>query len=355
MKKYLSRITLIMALNCLLLISCSSSNSDEPVVESQAPKDLKVTAAIVGANAQNPSGDGSGVVNFKLSATNATSYKIVLGNGETMEVTDGSFSYTYKTSGTNTYVLYVSAYNAGKFVSTSLSITVSVESKLIWADEFNTDGAPDPTKWTFQIWDPGHVNNELQSYTNRPENTIVQGGFLKIKAIREQYGKGEFTSGRLESNGKFDFTYGKVVIRAKLPTGVGTWPAVWMLGSNIGSVGWPACGEIDILESVGKEMNVNHSSLHSPGRSGATPDTGTINVPNDNTEFHIYTADWRAGYIKFYVDDKLYYTFINSDKFPFNKNFYLIVNFAMGGVWGGPVDPNFTSSTLEVDYIRVYN
>jgi PBP1b-binding outer membrane lipoprotein LpoB len=355
MKKYLSRINLVIVLNCFLFISCSGSNSDETKAENQTPSNLSVTATVVGTNAQNPNGDGSGVVDFKLSATNATSYKIVLGNGEIKEVTNGNFSYTYTTSGTNTYVLYVSAYNAGKFISTSLSITVLVESKLIWFDEFNTNGAPDATKWTFQIWDPGYVNNELQSYTNRPENTIVQDGVLKIKAIREKYGKGDFTSGRLESNGKFDFTYGKIVIRAKLPTGVGTWPAVWMLGSNIGSVGWPACGEVDILESVGKELNVNHSSLHSPGRSGNTPDTGTINVPNDNTEFHIYTADWRSSYIKFYVDDKLYYTFANNPTFPFNKNFYLIVNLAMGGVWGGPVDPNFTSSTFEVDYIRVYN
>jgi beta-glucanase (GH16 family) len=354
MKKYFSKINLIIVLNCFLFISCSGSNSEESDVD-QKPANLKVIARIVGATDQSPNGDGSGMVNFNLTATNATSYKIVLGNGKIKETTNGSFTYTYTASGTNTYTLYVSAYNAGKFVSTSLSITVLVEPKLIWSDEFNTDGAPDPSKWTFQIWDPGRVNNELQSYTNRSENTIVQGGILKIKAIREKYGKGDFTSGRLESNGKFDFTYGKVVIRAKVPTGVGTWPAVWMLGSNIGSVGWPACGEIDILESVGKELNVNHSSLHSPGRSGATPDTGTIKVPNDNTEFHVYTADWTASYIKFYVDDKLFYTFVNSDKFPFNKNFYLIVNLAMGGIWGGPVDAGFTSSTLEVDYIRVYN
>jgi beta-glucanase (GH16 family) len=339
----------------LMLLSCSDSNSDGEDVSKQKPTDLSVTATIVGADAQNPNGDGSGVVNFKLSATNATSYKIALGNGETKEVTNGTFSYTYTASGTSTYVLYVSAYNAGQFVSTSLSITVFVGSKLIWSDEFNTDGAPDATKWTFQIWDPGYVNNELQSYTNRSENTIVEGGVLKIKAIREKYGKGDFTSGRLESNGKFDFTYGTIIIRAKVPTGVGTWPAVWMLGSNIGSVGWPKCGEIDILESVGKNLDQNHSSLHSEGRSGATPDTGIIKVPNSNTEFHIYKADWRASSIKFYVDDKLYYTFANNSTFPFNKNFYLIVNFAMGGVWGGPVDPSFTSSVFEVDYIRVYN
>jgi beta-glucanase (GH16 family) len=355
MKKYLSRINFIIILNSFVFFSCSSSNSNEPEIENNTPTNLKVTTTIVGASAQNPYGDGSGTVNFTVSATNATSYKITLGNGEMKEVTNGIFSYTYTTSGTNTYVLYVSAYNAGKFVSTSRSITVLVESKLIWADEFNTNGAPDATKWNFQIWNPGYVNNELQSYTNRPENIIVEDGVLKIKAIREKYGNGDFTSGRIESNGKFDFTYGKIEIRAKVPKGVGTWPAVWMLGSNIGSVGWPKCGEIDILESVGKNIDQNHSSLHSEGRSGATPDTGVIKVPNSTTEFHIYKADWTATSIIFSVDDKVFYTFANSDKFPFNKNFYLIINLAMGGIWGGPVDPNFTSSTLEVDYIRVYN
>jgi beta-glucanase (GH16 family) len=355
MKKYLSRINLIIVLSCILFISCSGSSSEESEVVSQIPTNLIVTPVIVGATAQNPNGDGSGVVNFTLSATNATSYKITLGNGETKELTSGSFSYTYTTSGSNTYVLYVSAYNADKFVSTSISITVLVEPKLIWSDEFNTDGAPDSSKWNFQIWDPGYVNNELQSYTNRSENTVVQGGVLKIKAIREKYGKGDFTSGRIESNGKFSFKYGRVVIRAKLPVGGGTWPAVWMLGDNIASVGWPACGEIDILEEVGNNLNVNHSSLHSPGRSGNTPDTGTTKVPNGDTEFHIYTADWKADSIKFYVDDKLYYTFVNNATFPFNQKFYLIINFAMGGIFGGNVDPNFSTSTFEVDYIRVYN
>ena len=340
--------------NFFVLFSCSGNNSEGDVAVT-APSNLAISATVVGANAQNPNGNGTGTVNFSLTATNATSYKILLGNGETKELTSGDFTYTYTTSGTKTYVIYVSAYNSGQFVSSTLSITVFVGSSLVWSDEFNTDGPPDASKWTFQIWDPGNVNNELQSYTDRSENTIVEGGVLKIKAIREKYGKGDFTSGRLESNGKFDFTYGRIVIRAKVPTGVGTWPAVWMLGSNVASVGWPKCGEIDILESVGKNLDQNHSSLHSEGRSGATPDTGIIKVPNSNTEFHIYTAEWTATSIKFYVDDILYYTFGNSDKFPFNKNFYLIVNLAMGGVWGGPVDPSFTSSTFEIDYIRVYN
>jgi beta-glucanase (GH16 family) len=352
MKKNCFNIGSYVAILFFMLFACSSTNSDEVA---KKPSNLEVTATIAGKNAQNPDGDGSGLVNFVVTANNATSYKIILGNGETKDVIDGKLTYAYTATGLNTYVLYASAYNEGEFVTTKMTLTIFVQPKLVWYDEFNTDGAPDGTKWSFQIWDPGYVNNELQSYTNRSQNTIVENGVLKIKAIREKYGKGDFTSGRLESSGKFSFKYGKVEIRAKYPTGIGTWPAVWMLGDNIGTVGWPACGEIDILEGVGKELNVNHSSLHSPGRSGNTPDTGIISVPNSNTEFHIYTAEWTKDLIKFSVDDKLFYTFSNSAAFPFNQKFYLIVNLAMGGVWGGPVDANFTSSTLEVDYIRVYN
>jgi beta-glucanase (GH16 family) len=349
------KILVLPTLLLFALISCSSGDSGGGNTPVNPQINVVINTEIVGATTQMPNGDGDGLVKFNITPTNGVSYKIVFGDGETLENNTGVFTHIYSSSGTKTYNLEVTVFNGLKYFNATKSINVFVATKEIWGDEFNIDGAPDINKWTFQIWDPGHVNNELQSYTNRSENVIVEGGVLKIKAIREKYGKGDFTSGRLESNGKFDFTYGKIVIRAKLPTGVGTWPAVWMLGSNIGSVGWPACGEVDILESVGKELNINHSSLHSPGRSGNTPDTGTINVPNDNTEFHIYTADWRSDYIKFSVDDKLYYTFSNNSNFPFNKNFYLIVNLAMGGVWGGPVDPNFTSSALEVDYIRVYN
>ena len=350
-KKILVLPTLVL---CALL-SCSSGDGGDGNTPVETPTTVTINTEIVGTTTQMPNGNGTGLVKFNITPTNGISYKVVFGDGETAETTTGTIEHTYKSSGTKTYNIDVTVFNGIKYFSSTKSIVVFVATTQIWSDEFNIDGAPDNNKWTLQLWAPGRVNNELQSYTNRPENVIIEGGILKIKAIREKYGSGDFTSARLESNGKFDFTYGKIVIRAKVPTGVGTWPAVWMLGSNIGSVGWPACGEIDILESVGKNPNQNHSSLHSPGRSGNTPDTSTIKVPNDNTEFHIYTADWRADYIKFSVDDVVYYTFVNSDKFPFNKNFYLIVNLAMGGVWGGPVDPNFTSSTLEVDYIRVYN
>ena len=349
-----AKIGFVLGLFLLVFLSCSGSGSgsEEPLIPT--PSNLSVTATIVGADAQNPAGDGSGKVNFKINATNATSYKLLI-EGKVIDVTTTDYAYVFKTVGTNSYTILASTYNGAQYINTSISVTVKVESKLVWSDEFNVNGAPDPSKWNTQVWDPGHVNNELQSYTNRSKNLIVENGVLKVMAYREDYGKGKFTSGRIESNGKFEFTYGTIVIRAKVPVGVGTWPAVWMLGANIGTVGWPACGEIDILESVGKNLDQNHSSLHSPGRSGATPDTGIIKVPNSSTEFHIYKANWSASEIKFYVDDVLFYTFQNSDKFPFNKNFYLIVNLAMGGVWGGDVDPNFTSSTFEIDYIRVYN
>ncbi|WP_233589455.1 glycoside hydrolase family 16 protein [Flavobacterium bomense] len=338
-----------------VLISCSSGDSGGGKTPDNPKINVAINTEIVGTTVQMLNGDGNGLVKFNITPSSGVSYKIVFGDGEIAETTTGTITHTYKSSGTKTYTIDVTVFNGLKYFTATKSIVVFVATIQVWGDEFNIDGAPDSNKWALQLWDPGRVNNELQSYTNRPENVIIEGGVLKIKAIREKYGKGDFTSARLESNGKFDFTYGKIVIRAKVPTGVGTWPAVWMLGSNIGSVGWPAWGERDILDSVGKNPNQNHSSLHSPGRSGNTPDTSTIKVPNDNTEFHIYTADWRADYIKFSVDDVVYYTFVNSDKFPFNKNFYLIVNLAMGGVWGGPVDPNFTSSTLQVDYIRVYN
>jgi beta-glucanase (GH16 family) len=334
-----------------ILFSCSSSNGNGTL----APTNLTVSAEIVGTNTTNPNGNGSGTVNFTISATNATSYKILLGNGETRDLTNGNLTYTYTTAGTNTFVVYVSAYNSGNFISTSTSITVFVAPTLVWSDEFNVDGAPDSSKWGYDLGAGGWGNNEAEYYTNRPENVIVQNGILKINAIKENYSGSSYTSARILTKDKFSFKYGKVEIRAKLPVGGGTWPAFWMLGANINSVGWPACGEVDILEEVGNQLNVNHSSLHSPGRSGSTPDTATITVPNSTTQFHIYSADWSASTIKFYVDNQLFYTFLNSNSFPFNQNFFLIINFAMGGNFGGVIDPNFTSSTFEVDYVRVYN
>lgn len=338
-----------------LLLSCSSIDRNGGEGAVTKPSNLLISAAIVGANAQNPNGNGSGTVNFSISATNATSYKILLGNGETKELTNGNFTYTYTTLDTNTYVIYVSAYNSGQFVSSTLSLTVFVGSSLVWSDEFNVDGAPDSAKWGYDLGAGGWGNNESQYYTNRPENVIVQDGLLKIKTLKESFSGSNYTSARILTKDKFYFKYGRVEIKAKLPAGDGTWPALWMLGSNISTAGWPACGEVDIMEHIGNSKNRVHGSLHSPGRSGNTPDTSTVMVPNASTEFHVYAIDWSATSIKFYVDSQLFYTFTNLASFPFNQDFFLIINCAMGGNFGGTINPGFTSSTFEIDYVRVYN
>jgi len=229
---------------------------------------------------------------------------------------------------------------------------------LVWQDEFNIQGAPNPANWSYNIGrgDNGWGNSEAQYYTNRPENVKVEGGMLKITAKKENYEGAAYTSARLVSENKVAFTYGKIEFRAKLPAGGGTWPAVWMLGANYLTNPWPACGEIDMMEHKGNEPNVIHGTLHYPGRSGGNPNTGTTTITNASSEFHIYTVIWSPTKINFYVDDQTtpYHSVDNSNALPFNHNFFLIMNCAMGGTFGGNIDPAFTQATMEVDYIRVY-
>ena len=315
---------------------------------------MVINSEIVGKSASFPDGDGSGAVNFTVSATNATSYKILIGS-ETLTTTTGKVSYNFSTPGTNTYTVYVSAYRGDKFISANTTVTVYKAPTQLWSDEFNTDGLPNPNNWGYDTGNNnGWGNNELEYYTNRQENAYVSNGTLKIVLKKEAYQGFNYTSARLLSKGKFSFKYGKVDIRAKLPSGGGTWPALWMLGNNIDSVGWPACGEIDIMEHVGNQLNKIYGTVHHPNHSGGNADGATVNIPNVTTEFHIYSLDWSPTQIKFYVDNQLFYTFANNSSLPFNQNFFFIMNIAMGGNFGGAVDPNFSSSTMEVDYVRVY-
>lgn len=342
----------------LTLVSCSSdsgSGGNAGNGASTTPSNLVVSASVVGTNTQNPNGDGSGIVNFTISATNATSYKISLGDGNTIDATTGVNTYTYTAGGTNTYVVYVSAYNGANFVSTSVSVTLYVAPKSIWSDEFNAPGAPDASKWGYDLGAGGWGNNESQYYTNRADNVIVQGGVLKIIAKKENYLGSSYTSARLLTKGKFSFKYGRVDIRAKLPGGGGVWPALWMLGDNISTVGWPACGEIDIMEYAGNRVNKITAALHYPGNSGGNPFTGNTTISNAETEFHVYSVDWRESHVKIYVDDQLFLSFANNDNVPFNQKFFLIFNCAMGGSYGGAIDPAFSQSVMEIDYVRVYN
>ncbi|MBU0697322.1 MAG: glycoside hydrolase family 16 protein [Bacteroidetes bacterium] len=226
---------------------------------------------------------------------------------------------------------------------------------LVWADEFNVDGAPDPNKWGYDLGNGnGWGNAELEYYTNRPENVIVKNGTLRINAIKENYNGSAYTSARMLSQNKYAFTYGKVEVKAKLPVGIGTWPAIWMLGGDIKSVGWPNCGEIDIMEHLGRDINNIYATLHYPGHSGGNANGATKMIQNATTEFHVYSLEWSPSIIKMFVDDQLVHSVSNSSNIPFNHDFFFIMNLAMGGNFGGPVDPAVTNATMEVDYIRVY-
>lgn len=235
---------------------------------------------------------------------------------------------------------------------------------LMWADEFNTDGAPDATKWNMEPGNNnGWGNNELQFY--QASNATVSEGTLKITAKKETVNSGgntyQYTSARMNTHNKFDFKYGRVVMRAKLPTGGGTWPALWMLGSNYQTNAWPACGEIDIMEHVGNQQDIIHSTLHYPGHSGGNADSSSKPVAGVSENFKIYELIWSDSVMKFYVRDTetsdpiLIKQFTNSPAHPYyNANFFLIFNVAMGGNFGGNIDPAFTQSAMEVDYVRVY-
>jgi len=340
--KTMSLLTII-TMSFLSLFSCKKDENNSS--NNVAPINLTVNATV--------STDSSGNVAFLASATNATSYDYDYGDGTFATVASGVSNYKYSTSGI--YSVNVIAKNAsGLPTSKSIQVTVKVVTSVFWSEEFNTDGAPDPSKWGNNLGGGGWGNNELQYYTARPENAIVQGGVLKIKLIKESYNGSNYTSARLISKNKFAFKYGKVDIMAKLPAGGGTWPALWMLGSDIDVNTWPACGEIDIMEHKGNELNKIYGTLHYPGRFGGNGNGGTTTIANATTQFHKYSLDWSATAIKIYVDDVLFHTVANSNAIPFNHDFFFILNVAMGGDFGGAVDPNVAGATMEVVYIRVY-
>jgi beta-glucanase (GH16 family) len=339
--KTMSFIT-VLTMSLLSLFSCSK---DEKATNNVAPTNLEVVAT--------PKIDSSGNVDFVATATNATSYDFDYGDGTFATVVSGKIAYKYSASGN--YIINVIAKSAsGQTISKSITVPVKVVSSLVWREEFNVDGSPDPSKWGYDLGAGGWGNQELQYYTSRPENSIVQGGLLKIKLLKESYNGSNYTSARLLSKSKFAFKYGKVEISAKMPAGAGTWPALWMLGSDISTAGWPACGEIDIMEHKGNELNKIYGTLHYPGRFGGNADGSTKTIANATTAFHKYSLDWSATAIKIYVDDILLHTVANSNAIPFNHDFFFILNVAMGGTFGGTVDPNFSGATMEVDYIRVY-
>jgi hypothetical protein len=330
--------------------TASSCKKDDNNPAATAPVNLAVNAIV--------STDGTGKVAFTATATNAVTYDYEFGNGDIATVISGATEYRYTLAGTNTYTVKVTAKSsAGLTAVKTISVTVTVVAGnpvLIWSDEFDTDGLPNPAKWGYDIGAGGWGNNEQEYYTSRAENAVVINGVLKITAIKENYMGSSYTSARLLTKDKFAFKYGKVEVRAKLPAGGGTWPAIWMLGSDIGTTGWPGCGEIDIMEHLGNNLNTIYGTLHYPGRSGGNANGATKVISNATTEFHIYKLEWSLAAVNIYVDDQLVHSVTNSSSIPFNHDFFMILNVAMGGGFGGAIDPAFTSASMEVDYVRVY-
>ena len=355
----------------MFLLSCSGGGNDSELIEQPQeiiPKNLSLTITISGSNTTNPNGDGSGNITVTATAIDAVSYGFKVGSEAEIKSANGEFNYTCITEGLNEYVITAFAYSStGKSISSFKKVGVFVAERgpqLIWSDEFNTDGAPDISKWSYDIGNGcpdlcGWGNGEKQYYTNRTDNVKVENGVLKIIAKKENHEGAEYTSAKLLTKGKFDFTYGRVDVRAKLPSGSGTWPAIWMLGANIDTVEWPLSGEIDIMEHWGHNPSVISSATHTLSCSGGCPDTkvGETTITDYATEFHIYSLEWTEHALNFIIDGDLKYSYKptvkNSSNWPYFAPQYLILNVAMGGSWFS-IDPNFTESVMEIDYIKVY-
>lgn len=254
--------------------------------------------------------------------------------------------------------------------------TVVNFTQIVMQDEFDTNGAPNSAIWGYNIGtgENGWGNNELQYYTKRTENIVVQNGVLIITAQKENYNGSAYTSAKLLTKGKFDQAYGRFEARIRVPEGQGLWPAFWLLGANSDEVSWPQCGEIDIMEYRRQEPTLVSGSIHGPGYSGETIPQGHItksfDLINDrfDTDFHVFGIEWGPAYINYYVDDVLYNQITPSDllvtpsevadtigEWVFNKPFYIIINLAVGGNFpGSPGSETSFPQTMLIDYVRVY-
>ncbi len=252
--------------------------------------------------------------------------------------------------------------------------------QLVWSDEFDVDGDPDPERWNVEEWPARKVNDEDQAYTSRPRNVRVENGHLVIEAHKEDFEEAFYTSARLQSQGKGDFLYGRFEIRAKLPRGQGTWPAIWMLPSdpfryatlcgegtdwqgNPDCDAWPNSGEIDIMEHVGYQMGHVHGTVHNEAYYWAKWEQrkGRIILDDVDRAFRVYALEWTPDRIDIFVDDTLYFTYVNENdgwrSWPYDHPFHLILNVAVGGMWGragGPIDDSVFPQKMLVDFVRIF-
>lgn len=250
----------------------------------------------------------------------------------------------------------------GIFSCTDDEQIVTTLTQPVLQEEFSTDGIPNSTIWGFDIGTGinGWGNNELQYYTNRPENVAVQNGHLIITARRESFQGSSFTSARLLTKGKFEQAFGRFEARIRLPWGQGIWPAFWMLGADIDTNPWPGAGEIDIMEFRGQEPTTILGSVHGPGFSGGQAISKSFTLENDrfDTGFHVFGIEWGPEYVNYYVDDVLYNQITPADvpgEWVFNKPFYILINLAVGGTFvGSPNNETVFPQTMLVDYVRVF-
>lgn len=250
--------------------------------------------------------------------------------------------------------------------------TVARSTNLVWEDNFDADGAPDTSRWGYDLGDgsaeglPGWGNQELQYYTDRPENVTIQNGILLITAREESFEGAQYTSARLTTKDLFEQQYGRFEARIRLPFGQGIWPAFWMLGADIDENPWPGAGEIDIMEYRGQEPTILIGSVHGPGYNGGNAISKEYTLENDrfDTGFHVFGIEWGPDFINYYVDDVLYNQITPEDideetngegTWVFNKPFYILMNLAVGGTFvGSPNAETQFPQTMLVDYVRVY-
>jgi beta-glucanase (GH16 family) len=240
--------------------------------------------------------------------------------------------------------------------------------RLVWSDEFDYQGVPNPSKWGYDLGDGcpsacGWGNNEAEYYTNNTKNARVENGMLIIEARKDSAGGKAYTSARLVTKYKGDWKYGRIEVRAKLPRGKGTWPAIWMLSTDWNYGGWPTSGEIDIMEHVGYDQGVIHGTLHSEKYNHVkqTQQEGKTTVADCSDAFHVYAVNWTENQIDFSIDNNIYHSVKRNPQddfhgWPFDQRFHLILNIAVGGNWGGQqgIDPNIWPQQMVVDYVRVY-
>jgi len=242
----------------------------------------------------------------------------------------------------------------------------SLTYELVWSDEFDYEGLPDPQKWDYDTGGHGWGNNELQHYTN-DGNAYVDGEKLIIEARAEKMAGREYTSARLVTRDKGDWLYGKIEISAKLPSGLGTWPAIWMLPTDWEYGGWPGSGEIDIMEHVGFDQDRVHASIHTKAFNhmiNTNKGNGGVEVTGASEEFHLYSIEWLPDRIFFFIDNEQVYEYdphrytpeADYSHWPFDKRFHLLINIALGGNWGGQrgFDPDMLPVTMEIDFVRIY-